>query len=147
MSNRSNPRSLSGFIRSCYRHESHLFSIWVFFHKHSQFTEQQGKGEAISLTPLYHFHPLHRHLDISRAITTEGSPLHIASRRTRTGNLWFPSASRLKCWIHILRNIYIFKEYGFHLEYCHTKPTFDLKVLHNLLGLSMDVHFNGTISF
>ena len=26
-------------------------SIWVFFHEHSQFTGQQGKGEAISLTP------------------------------------------------------------------------------------------------
>ena len=31
---------------------SHFFSIWVFFHEHSQFTGQQGKGEAISLTPL-----------------------------------------------------------------------------------------------
>ena len=26
--------------------------IWVFFHEHSQFIEQQGKGEAIYLTPL-----------------------------------------------------------------------------------------------
>ena len=25
-----------------------FFSIWVFFHEHSRFTEQQGKGEAIS---------------------------------------------------------------------------------------------------
>ena len=55
---------------------------------------QQGKGEAISLSPLYHFHPLHRHLDISRAITAESSPLHIASSWTWTGNLWFLSASR-----------------------------------------------------
>ena len=38
---------------------------------------------------VYHFHPLHRHLDISRKITTESSPLHIASSRTRTGNLSF----------------------------------------------------------
>ena len=38
-----------------------------------------GKGEGISLTPHYYFHPLHRHLDISRAITAESSPLHIAS--------------------------------------------------------------------
>ena len=37
--------------------------------------------------------PVHRHLDISRVITAESSPLHIASSRTRTGNLWFPSAS------------------------------------------------------
>ena len=68
--------------------------IWVFFHEHSRFTRQQGKGEGIYLTPLYHFHPLHRHLDISRAITAESSPLHIAGSRTRTRNLWFPSASR-----------------------------------------------------
>ena len=53
-----------------------------------------GEGEGISLTPHYHFHPLHRHLDINRAITAESSPLHIASSRTRTGNLWFPSASQ-----------------------------------------------------
>ena len=52
------------------------------------------EGEGIYLTPLYHFHPLHRHLDISRAITAESSPLHIAGSRTRAGNLCFPSASR-----------------------------------------------------
>ena len=71
-----------------------FFSTWVFSHEHSRFTGQQGIGEAISLTPLYHFHPLHRHLDVSWAITAENSPLHIASSRTRTGNLCFPSASR-----------------------------------------------------
>ena len=70
-----------------------FFLVWVFFHEHSRFTGQQGKGEDISLTPLYHFHSLHRHLGISRAITAESSPLHIASSRTWTGNLWFPSAS------------------------------------------------------
>ena len=43
--------------------ESIFFSTWVFFHEHSQLTWQQGKGEGIYLTPLYHFHPLHRHLD------------------------------------------------------------------------------------
>ena len=52
------------------------------------------RTEGISLTPHYHFHTLHRHLDISRAIAVEGSPLHIANNRNRTGNLWFPSASR-----------------------------------------------------
>ena len=54
----------------------------------------RGRGEGISLTPHCHFHPFNRHLDISRAITAESSPLHIASTRTRTGNLWFPRASR-----------------------------------------------------
>ena len=71
-----------------------FFSIGVFFHEHSRSTGQQGKGEGIYLTPLYHFHPLHRHLDIGRAITAGSSPLRIAGSRTRTWNLWFPSASR-----------------------------------------------------
>ena len=71
-----------------------IFLIWFFLHEHSRFTGQQGKGEAISLTPLYHFPTLHKHLDICRAITLENSPLHIASSRTQTGNLWCPSVSR-----------------------------------------------------
>ena len=59
----------------------YFFSVWVFFHVHSQFTGQQAKGEAIYLTPLYHFHPLHRHyLDISWVITADSSPQHIAAR-------------------------------------------------------------------
>ena len=71
-------------------HETrHLLFLtsWVLFYKRSRFTGQQGKGEAISLTGLYHFHPLHRHLDLSRAITEEGSPLDIANSVTRSGNL------------------------------------------------------------
>ena len=71
-----------------------FFSIWVFFHAHSRFTGQEGNGEGVYLTPLNHFHPLHRHLGISRMITADSSPLLIASSRTGTGNLWFPSASR-----------------------------------------------------
>ena len=50
-----------------------FFSVWVFSHKHSRITGLQEKGEDISLTPHYHFHPLHRHLDISRVITAESS--------------------------------------------------------------------------
>ena len=46
-----------------------------------------GEGGGHSLTPHYHFHPLHRHyLDISRTITAESSPLHIRNSRSRTGN-------------------------------------------------------------
>ena len=37
-----------------------FFSFWVFFLEHSRFTELQGKEKAISLTPLYYLHPLHR---------------------------------------------------------------------------------------
>ena len=69
-----------------------FFSIWVFFQKHSRIIGLRGKGEGISLTHHYHFHPIHRHLDISRAITGESSPLHIVSNRTRIRNLWFSSA-------------------------------------------------------
>ena len=57
-----------------------FFSIWVFFHDHSRITGLQRKGEGISLTPLYHSHPLHKHRDISRVITAESSPLHIVTR-------------------------------------------------------------------
>ena len=71
-----------------------FFSIWVFFHEHSQITGLQRKEEGISLTSHYHFHLLHRHLHISWAITAESTPLHIASSRTRTWSLWFPSTSR-----------------------------------------------------
>ena len=70
------------------------FSILVFFHEHSRITELQGKTEDISSTPYYHFHLLHKYLDISQAIAAESSPLHIASSRTQTGNPWFPSTSR-----------------------------------------------------
>ena len=56
-----------------------FFSTWVFIHEHLRFTRQQRKGEAISLTPHYHFHPFHRQLDISRAISAKSSPLHIAN--------------------------------------------------------------------
>ena len=82
----------SRFSKKCVKY--FFFSIWVFFHAYSRFTGQQGKRQGIYLTPLYHFHPLYRHLDIRRAITAERSPLRIASSRTRTGNLCFPSASR-----------------------------------------------------
>ena len=69
-----------------------FFSICVFFHTHSRITGLQEKGKGISLTPHYHFHPLHRHLDISRGIAAKSSSLHIGSSQTRTRNLWFPSA-------------------------------------------------------
>ena len=72
----------------------YFVSIGVFSHDHSRIAGLQGKGEDISVTPHYHFHLLHKHLDISRAITAESSPLHIGRSWTQTGNLWFLSASR-----------------------------------------------------
>ena len=45
-----------------------FFLSGFFFHKHSQIT---GEGGGHFLTPYYHFHLLHRHLDIRWAITGE----------------------------------------------------------------------------
>ena len=56
------------------------------FTQHSQFTEQQGMGRSF-VTPIYHFHLLHEHLDIRRAITADKLPLHIGDDRTQTKNL------------------------------------------------------------
>ena len=68
--------SLKGVLLSV-RVTEYLFSIWVFFPKHSRFTGQQGKREAIFLTLLYHVHPLHKHLKtLARGITAKHSPLH-----------------------------------------------------------------------
>ena len=44
------------------------------------------------LTSLYQFHPLWEHVDIRRSIATESPFVQIASDRTRTGKLRFPSA-------------------------------------------------------
>ena len=59
----------------------------IFFHECSRFTGLQRKGETISLTSLYHFHSIHRH--ISRSITAECSPLHIACSRIQVGTYVF----------------------------------------------------------
>ena len=82
-----------------------FFTIWIFFHKHSRITGLQGKVESIPLTPHYYFYPLHRHLDISRAITAENSPLHIASSQARTGNLWFSERKSLTTKLRALENL------------------------------------------
>ena len=72
--------------------------ILVFFHERSRFTGQQTKGAGISLTPHYHFHPLHRRLNISRAITGEYLP-HIATSRTQTESLIYTYIISLCVWI------------------------------------------------
>ena len=71
-----------------------VFSIWIFFSRTFTNHWTAGEREGISLTPHYHFHLLHRHLDISRSITAESSPLHIANSRTQTENLWLASCAR-----------------------------------------------------
>ena len=80
-----------GSESDCYQNGFYFsfFSIRVFFHEHSQFTGQQGTGKAISAVAFHHFHALRRHPDISREVTAESSPLHVASSRTRTGTFGF----------------------------------------------------------
>ena len=52
-----------------------IFSVCVFLYEHSQFTNSRGRGGCF-LSPLYHFHPPHRHYHINRDITAESSPQH-----------------------------------------------------------------------
>ena len=51
-----------------------------------------GKG-SVSLYPFHHFYLLQKYLDISQVVAAESTLLRRAGSRTRTGNLWFPSAS------------------------------------------------------
>ena len=77
------------FTLATYVHaQTCFFFIRVFFHEHSRTTGPQGKGKGISLTSHYHFHPLHRHLDISRAVTVESSPRHLC--KLVSGVFWNP---------------------------------------------------------
>ena len=87
---------LHWFSRKC---SGFLFSIQVFFHEqHLQISGLPGKREGISLTPHYNFQPLHRHLDVSWAITGESSPLHIEMN-------WEPLVSEQKSLTTKLRAI------------------------------------------
>ena len=89
-----------------------LFCFWV--------TGLQGKGEGISLILHYHFHPLHGHIDISRAITAESSPLHIASNQTRTGKPLVSERKSLTTKLHLqILNFYLA---FFHSQTCGEKP-------------------------
>ena len=83
--------------------------IYIFLPEHSRFTGQQGKGESIYLTPLYYFHSLHRHLDISRAITAESSPVHIGNSRTRTREPLVSEGKSLTTKLRALNNDGILK--------------------------------------
>lgn len=53
-------------------------------------TAEEGGGYLFNF---YHFHPFHRHLDISQMITAESSSLQIASSLTQARFLCFPRTS------------------------------------------------------
>ena len=76
-----------------------LFSFWVFFHEHSQFTGQQEKVEVICLTGLYYFYLYCSYVNISPATKAETPLLHIASCRTRTRNFDCCTPSQLQLFI------------------------------------------------
>ena len=65
------------------------FFYMGFFHGHSRIAGLKRMSRDISLTPHYHFRLLHRHLDVSLAITAESSPLNIGSIWSQTGTFSF----------------------------------------------------------
>ena len=104
-------QQLCKLVLLCFRFEQHrsaltvanlifllLLLIYIFFYLgllsqtiSNYKTAREGGGHFFnSSLPLP---PALQTSDISRAITSESSPLHIVSSRTQTGNLWFPSAS------------------------------------------------------
>ena len=70
-----------------------LFFLYCVFFSLDIYDSQDSRRERPILTPVYHFHPLHKRLEISQAIAAKSSPLTIASDQTGTENLWFLSAS------------------------------------------------------
>ena len=67
---------------------SSFFFLSGFFSRTFAIHTTAGEGGGY-LSPLYHFHSFHRHLDINRAIAAECSPLHIAFSRIKPGIFGF----------------------------------------------------------
>ena len=81
------------FLRATFKLEDRVTSlniIFLFTFFSQTFTIHRTVGErgGFSFTSVYHFHPLPQHLDISREIAAESSPLQIANSRAQTGNLF-----------------------------------------------------------
>ena len=75
----------SYLLNTRYQRPCHFF----FFHEHSRFTGQQGKEEANSLIPLYHFHSIHKHFITNWTITAESPPLHMLTAGLEPGTFGF----------------------------------------------------------
>ena len=67
-----------------------IFFYLDFFSRTFSIHKAVGEGEGHSLIPLYHFQPLHRHLNIRHTFAAEILPLHIVDDRTRirTFSFW-----------------------------------------------------------
>ena len=89
-------------------YESETFFDLGFLQVDIHESHDSGEKERPILISLYHLHPLCEHVDIRRTIATESYFLHIASDRTRTGNLWLPSAGFITGDIYLYVYIYIY---------------------------------------
>ena len=67
------------FYPSFHRPHKCIFFYLGFLSRPFTNHRTEWKGKGTSLTPDYHFHPRHRDLDISRAISTESSSLDIVA--------------------------------------------------------------------
>ena len=76
--------------------------------------------------------PLYQHLDISRAITAESLTLHIASDRTRMGNLWFPSIICRKALSYAPSTAISLKFCDMNLENIFSSTKIDMEISHGL---------------
>ena len=86
----SEEKSYNSTIEDYYK-QTRFFFLSVFpFSEHLRITRQQGNGENASNSSLSFLSAL----DMSRGITAESLPLHIASDRIHTANPCFPSAGR-----------------------------------------------------
>ena len=93
-------------------YESETFFYLGFLQVDIHESHDSGEKERPILISLYHLHPLCEHVDIRRTIATESYFLHIASDRTRTGNLRLPSVGFITkdiYLIYIYIYIYIYK--------------------------------------
>ena len=70
-------------------HPNDIFLYLGFLSRTFTIHRAAREGGGYFFRPLYHFHPLHRHLDISQMITAESSPLQKASSQTPTGTFGF----------------------------------------------------------
>ena len=76
--------------------------------------------------------PLYQHLDISRAITAESLTLHIASDRTRMGNLWFPSIICRKALSYAPSTAISLNFCDMNLENIFSSTNIDMEISHGL---------------
>ena len=87
-SRRSPPKYNDSLLLHVVKHNLLFFFYLAFFSRIFTIHRTQVRGEAISLFPLYHFHPLHRHLNTGWIIAVESLPLRITGSRNQTCNLW-----------------------------------------------------------